>query len=146
MKTAKFIKEVKKINFINIRHYLEKNGWKVILFNTNSGDGIIKKLKLEKFTGKSDGFVYDVGLLKYVFINGRLSERDKLIVLLHETGHIVLGQDLSAIDKIDELNAWNFTYDVYSFKKHLSKKIVSFLMCIVIFMISSTMFNDGEPR
>ena len=113
----KFLFDVRKVDFVHIKQYLERNGWSLIMFNTPSGDTLIKKLNLKDITTRTDGFVYEMNCLKYVFINGYLSERDKLITLLHEVGHIELKQDLTLQDsKANELDAWNFAGNLYNFK------------------------------
>lgn len=121
----KFLFDVRKIDFVHIKQYLERNGWTLIMFNTPSGDTLIKKLNLEDYTTRADGFVYDVGCLKYVFINNHLSERDKLITLLHEVGHIELKQDLTVQDnKANELDAWSFASNLYNFNAFCKSQLI----------------------
>lgn len=120
----KFLFDVRKIDFVHIKQYLERNGWSLVMFNTPSGDALIKKLNLQDITTRTDGFVYEMNYLKYVFINGELSERDKLITLLHEVGHIELKQDLTVQDKDNELNAWSFAGNLYNFKAFCKTQLI----------------------
>lgn len=144
MKATNYIRKVKKIDFIHARQYLERIGWKVVLFNTPSGDDLIHKLGLEDLAKHSSGFVYDVGLLKYVFINGEISERDKIIVTLHETGHIFLKQDLSVHDKVNELDAWKFAADVFYHKRILAKRLVACIVCAALTLGAHSAFLNAE--
>ena len=131
-KATKYKKEIKKVDYIHAKQYLESSGWNVVLFNTPNGNSLVDKLGLQEYTRRTDGFVYDVNYLRYVFINGQMSESDKLITLLHETGHIELKQDLAALDKLDELNAWQFAYDVLFHSRNVIKKIIAFVITIVL--------------
>ena len=131
-KATKYKKEIKKVDYIHAKQYLERSGWNVVLFNTPNGNSLVDKLGLQEYTRRTDGFVYDVNYLRYVFINGQMSESDKLITLLHETGHIELKQDLAALDKLDELNAWQFAYDVLFHSRNVIKKIIAFVITIVL--------------
>ena len=121
----KFLFDVRKIDFVHIKQYLERNEWSLVMFNTPSGDALIKKLNLQDITTRTDGFVYEMNCLKYVFINGHLSERDKLITLLHEVGHIELNQDLTVQDnKANELDAWSFAGNLYNFKVFCKTQLI----------------------
>ncbi len=131
-KATKYIRKIKKVDYINAKQFLERNGWNVVLFNTPNGNTLIDKLGLQEYAKRTDGFVYDVGYLKYVFINGQMSESDKLITLLHETGHIELEQDLTSIDKLDELNAWNFAYNTLFYATNAIKKIIASVITIAL--------------
>ena len=116
-KATKYIRNIKKVDYINAKQYLERNGWKVVLFNTPSGNTLIDKLGLQEYAKRMDGFVYDVNCLKYVFINGQ---------------HIELKQDLTALDKLDEANAWRFAYDVLFYTKNIIHKVISDVVICVI--------------
>ena len=131
-KATKYIRKIKKVDYIHAKQYLERNGWNVVLFNTPNGNTLIDKLGLQEYAKRTDGFVYDVNYLKYVFINAQMSERDKLITLLHETGHIELEQDLTALDKLDELNAWNFAYNTLFYTTNAIKKIIASVITIAL--------------
>ena len=127
-KATKYIRNIKKVDYVRAKQYLERNGWTVVRYNTPKGNVIVDKLGLREYVNRTDGFVYEMNCLKYVFINGQLSDKDKLITLLHETGHIELEQDLSLPDKTDEVNAWHFVYEVLYFKTNTFKKIISFVL------------------
>lgn len=127
-KATKYIRKIRKVDYINAKQYLERNGWKVVLFNTPNGNALIDKLGLVEYAKRTDGFVYDVNCLKYVFINGQLSDRDKLVTILHETGHIELEQDLTSLDKLDEAVAWRFACDVLFHTRSIIRRIISYII------------------
>ena len=131
-KATKYIRKIKKVDYIHAKQHLERNGWSVVLFNTPNGNTLIGKLGLREYAKRMDGFVYEMNCLKYVFINGQMSESDKLVTLLHETGHIELEQDLSALDKLDELYAWNFAYDTLFYTKSVIKRIIAFAITALL--------------
>ncbi len=121
----KFLYNVRKVDFVHIRQYLERNGWTVTMFNTSSGDILIDKLGLQECIQRADGFVYEMNQLKYVFINNHLSDKDKLITLLHEVGHIELKQDLTLQDsKTNELEAWDFAESLLNFKSFFRNQLI----------------------
>lgn len=128
---GKYRRLVGKIDIIHIKQYLERTGWNTVYFNTPSGDALIEKLNLGSVSEKTDGFVYQAGSLKYVFVNSRLNRQDKLITLIHESAHIFLEHDLSNITKKDEADAWNFTYKV-THGRGAARFFLQFAACIVM--------------
>ena len=145
-KATKYKRKIKNVDYISVKQYLERNGWKVVLFNTPNGNILIDKLDLHEQAEQMDGFVYSMNCLRYVFINGQMSEKDRMVTLLHETGHIELEQDLTAPNKIDEACAWKFAYDVLFYQENVMKKIFDFIIfsllaAAVIFACSSIANN-----
>lgn len=131
--TEKYRRQVRKIDVIHVKQYLERIGWSTIYFNTPSGDKLLAKLKLEDIAAKTDGFVYKIGGLQYVFINASLCEQDKLITIIHESAHIFLGHDFTNITKKDEAEAWHFTYRVLHRKSKVVRIIIPLFVCLALF-------------
>ena len=81
------------------RHSLEtvfeKQGFTVIEYSAAVNDPdvetLIHSLKLSELTNRSDGFLYVDENFRLVFINEKLSEEERLIVLAHEEGHYYCG-------------------------------------------------------
>lgn len=130
--TENYRRQVKKIDIIHVKQYLERIGWSTIFFNTPSGDRLISKLALENAVLGTDGFVYKSGGLQYVFINALLCEQDKLITLIHESAHIFLHHDLTNITKNDEAEAWHFTYNVTHRKSRIASFLIQIIICIIM--------------
>lgn len=130
--TENYRKQVKKIDIIHVKQYLERIGWSTVYFNTPSGDRLISKLALEDTAKRTDGFVYKAGALQYVFINAGLCEQDKLVTLIHESAHIFLHHDFTAITKNDEAEAWHFTYNVTHRKGKIIRFVIQLILCITI--------------
>lgn len=133
---VKFLFNVRKLDFVHIKQYLERKGWTVSLFNTPAGDKLIEKLGLQDLLSRCDGFVYDLQHLKYVFINNDLSDKDKTITLLHEVGHIELEQDLTTHDKTNELEAWSFACTLFNIKEIFKSQLI--FVGIDLLIVTST--------
>ena len=86
----KFYKKLKgSITFETVESYLKRIGYRVILFNTPSGDAELERYNLVEMAQQADAFTYSA-TAKIIFINNLLSAEDKLYALLHEIAHIIL--------------------------------------------------------
>ncbi len=120
-------------------------GYTIVEYNSICNDddveNIIKSLNLEEPVKKTRGFTYVNEDLRLVFINEDLSDDEKLVVLLHEEGHIfcdhiskinVIGNDVQ-----QEQEANDFAYYIMHMKlrgkllKH-KKKILSVAIALII--------------
>ena len=79
-----------KADFVSIEEHLKTLGYKVIFFNTPVGDKEIIRYNLMLKAEKVDAFTY-TSAAKIVFINNDCSGEEKLYLLYHEVGHILLG-------------------------------------------------------
>lgn len=84
------------MNYVNVEHYITtKKNWKVILYHTKPGDDLLKRLSitcdLYQYARENTGFAYKTQNINYIFIDGNLDELERLRVLVHEIGHIMLG-------------------------------------------------------
>lgn len=87
----KFLKGVKgEINFDTCEAYINTQGYKVFFFNTPNGDKEIYRYALTERASQVKAFAYR-GTAKLIFIDANSSAEDKLYLLLHEIGHILLG-------------------------------------------------------
>lgn len=130
--TENYRRQVKKIDIIHVKQYLERIGWSTVYFNTPSGDRLISKLALDETALRTDGFVYKSGGLQYVFINALLCDQDKLVTLIHESAHIFLHHDLTNITKNDEAEAWHFTYNMTHRKSKIARFFIQIILCIIM--------------
>lgn len=91
LKRAKEVKErIGEITFENVKAYIESLGYDVIEFNTVKGDKMLKDLRLYSNIKDCCGKTFKGKHVQLVSINGEKSLRAKLIILLHELGHVVL--------------------------------------------------------
>lgn len=126
-----FIKENKiyTVSFSRIKKAAENTGFTVLEFKNNFVDkdvnSIVNNLHLDEYVKNSKGFTFANEKYRFIFINGDLSEKEKMIVLAHELGHIVckhfgsspvIGQDV-----LEEFEANEFAH--YLIKNGLTKKI-----------------------
>ncbi len=68
---------------------LEENGWE--LYYYSKAKNIINDLELNEYCNTLDGFTYIEDDKVVIFIKDNLSYMDKINVICHEIGHIVLG-------------------------------------------------------
>ena len=93
----KFIVQHSLINpdFNSLKLAAEKIGYMVIefnsLYNERSVQDIIDGLHLAAAVATSRGFTYNDKNYRLIFINEDLTHSEKVPVLAHELGHIVLG-------------------------------------------------------
>lgn len=149
----KFIKEfnVSEITLDKLYEILSNQGYTVVHFNSmyneNDVDNLITLLNLSSFIKERKGFTYADANHRIVFINEDLSEQEKLLVLLHEEGHIYSGhlseQNVIGRDVIQEFEANEFVHYILNktvvqkFQLALSKHrkavtIISICLAIVI--------------
>ena len=76
----------------SLRSALKKQGYTIIEYNNIVNEenvaALIDALDLEQLCGRSKGFTYADQRWRLVFLHEDLSEREKLMVLAHEEGHI----------------------------------------------------------
>lgn len=80
----------KRLTFVNVENILQSLGYSVVLFNTYPGDMELERYELEDKKGKLKAFTYSK-TAHIVFVDANLHADDRLYLLLHKLGHIVLG-------------------------------------------------------
>lgn len=106
-KTAnKFARELKNdITLHSVKSYVEKYlGYKVMYLGTEAGDREILKNSLLDHKNRP-AFACETETSRIIFIDSTLSENDKLFLLLHECGHVLLGHTEIDSCEIDEKRA-----------------------------------------
>ena len=108
-KAKSFLKEygLQNVTLENLRSAIQKQGYTVVeynnIFNDENVAALIDALGLENFCERSKGFTYADTKRRLVFLHEDLSDKEKLMILAHEEGHIycnhltstpVLGRDV----------------------------------------------------
>lgn len=87
-----FLKELKgKVDFCSVRNYLSGKGFSVAFYNPEKDNDLLIKYNVLQFSKTVKGFTIFRKDFMAVFIDESISCEEKLYVLLHETGHIILG-------------------------------------------------------
>lgn len=113
---------------------LSTNGYDTVFFNTKSGDDVLKAYNINPNGVKA--FTY-LGPTKIVFVDNNLHPHDKVCVLLHELGHIMLnhtgsgGANRISIQEA-EIEASTFAYEVL----HTKKKSALIALCAVLTLLT----------
>lgn len=142
----KFLRKINRnLDFLTVKQYYEKNGWKIHYFSES--DSIIEELELQEKAQREKGFIYNEGNIKYIFINVNLSEREKRDVIFHEAGHIELNHEYSdlnnnAIER--QANEFaNILIDFCSNNTHNNKTVIVLLSVIAILLIINLIICSG---
>lgn len=108
-KAQYFLKEygLQNVTLENLRSAIQKQGYTIVeynnIFNGENVAALIDALGLENFCEGSKGFTYADTKRRLVFLHEDLSDKEKLMILAHEEGHIycnhltstpVLGRDV----------------------------------------------------
>ena len=108
-KAKSFLKEygLQNVTLENLRAAIQKQGYTIVeynnIFNDENVAALIDALGLENFCERSKGFTYADTKRRLVFLHEDLSDKEKLMILAHEEGHIycnhltstpVLGRDV----------------------------------------------------
>ena len=108
-KAQSFLKEygLQNVTLENLRSAIQKQGYTIVeynnIFNDENVAALIDALGLENFCERSKGFTYADTKRRLVFLHEDLSDKEKLMILAHEEGHIycnhltstpVLGRDV----------------------------------------------------
>lgn len=114
------------------------------IFNDEAVTALIEALDLDEMVAKAKGFTYADRQRRLVFLHEDLSEKEKLLVLAHEEGHIycdhfssvpVIGRDV-----VEEHEANEFTH--YILNRGISGRIGGFikarkkLFCMIAIVIA----------
>ena len=87
---------VKELSYDVLCDIAEQIGFTVVEFGDNTLDNepskiLIDVLSLKSFAANSRGFTYAGGDYRLIFVQNSLSDKEKVIVLSHEFGHICCG-------------------------------------------------------
>ena len=78
-----------------VKDALARQGYTVVPFNGVCDEAptatILRSLRLQEYARTGKGFTYADGSYRLVFVHEDLSDREQLLVLLHEQGHILCG-------------------------------------------------------
>ena len=126
--------QLREITYQTLAAVFERQGFTVIEFNPVINDldvaAIIKNLHLEQQVLYSKGFLYTDANYRLVFVNEKLNEDEKTLVLAHEQGHYYCGHASSTTivgrDVQEEHEANEFVH--YLMKKPVSTKIKTFFI------------------
>ena len=147
----KFLKSVKyDVTFKSAEDFLKTLGYCVVFFGTRAGDAEIAKHRLEYMAESESAFTY-CGQCKIVFIKSSLHLNDKLLLLLHEIGHILFGhleknKHLTRDDVKAEMEADTFAYSVLNYKKPLKLPIVISAALIAVLLLTPLAFYSRTQQ
>lgn len=142
----KYIKANKKRDLDGAINFLKQSGYEVIFFNTPTGNELIKVYGLEWYKETKRAFTcYEEKALKAVFVDETLHNSDKLNLLLHETGHIMLkhigeGQNEHYDTVSAEVEADAFAYEVMNYTHNGRTALIVF--SLIASFISGLLIGD----
>lgn len=151
------------ISYNTLKTVFEKQGFTVIDFNPVCNDSdvstIIRSLHLEDMVLHSKGFIYTDANYRLVFINEKLSEDEKALVLAHEQGHVycghtagpaVVGRDVQEEYEANEFVHYLIRTPASSKIKHFLKKynkwLITAMVAIILLITGSTAMKKYHDR
>lgn len=142
-KTAKILRKKLKnnIEIIQLENYIRELGYDVVYYNTKSGDETLFAYDLYEKSRMVRSFT-NVNGAKIVFVDGNEHTHDKLILLLHELGHILLKHlgdgNIARRDKYYiDLEAETFAYLVLNPPKRRYALCICTYLCSAIILFGS---------
>lgn len=138
----KFIKKdlKKKIDFKTVSNALKSKGYNITFYDISKKNEIIDEYGLTDFSKSVEAFTIKKKDLRIVFINSKVSAEDKLNLLLHEAGHIVLNHVdtdvLIANGRLQEIEADTFAYTVLNTPKRNKFMPLMIAAVAVIFFVT----------
>lgn len=123
----------------SVKRYVENIGYSVIFGGTKDVDRELERFNLTDYAKNKHAFVYS-SLAKFIYIDGKCSEQEKLCLLLHEIFHLYDDNDNSCSDPNninEEIQADTFAHEVLTGEHARSVRrasVVSVLatVCIVV--------------
>lgn len=148
-KSAKILRKKLRnnIELVEVENYLKELGYDVVYYNTKSGDETLLALGLYDKSRNVDSFVFTNGA-KFVFVDANKHAHDKLILLLHELGHILLKHvgdgKVSHRDKFYmELEAAAFAYMVLNPQKQRNVVRICAYLCSAVVLFGGGFFTQS---
>lgn len=144
------------IDYNSLCNTMKNAGYTIIEFNCKVNDEnvttVIHNLNLDNYIKKSRGFTYISDRYRLIFINDDLNDNEKLLVLSHETGHIVcehfmstpiIGKDVEEEHEANEFVHWllNPTLQVNIRNFINTKKKSAMISFILIISIAITLLT-----
>ena len=154
IKANAFLNEyrLQEVTLEDLRRIITSQGYTIVefnhIFNDENVTALIEALGLDEMVEKAKGFTYADRHRRLVFLHEDLSDKEKLLVLAHEEGHIycdhmssvpVIGRDV-----VEEHEANEFTHYILNrgvtgkiggflktHKKHCFIAAVSLIVCII---------------
>lgn len=152
--------DIKELSFAELKRVLKQQGFTLVRYshhgNTPEVDTILASLNLSKYALSVKAFTYVDGSNRLIFLVENLSDREAVILLAHEEGHIVL--DCVGNGKVFGDDIEN-EYAANEFAHHLIKRFknkslsqiqqrkkplivfISVLAVLVVGMLAFTFFN-----
>lgn len=129
---------------------LEQQGYTVVCYNAVSNNedvtDLTELLGITEYIRNSKGFTYADSNNRIVFFNEDLSEEERVLVLLHEQGHILCRHfsegSVLGIDVVHEHEANEFVHYVLYVPK-INIRIVVSCICLIILLTSALLINHN---
>ena len=111
-----------KIDLETIKNVLRSKGCAVLFYDPDEGNRILCEYKLEEYARAVEAFTFKKDEMRIVFVRSKVSCEDKLYLLLHEVGHVILRHaEKSALisnSRLQDFEADTFAYTVLNPPKH----------------------------
>lgn len=132
----RFLKSVKKIDYTNSERFAESLGYSVVFFNTVEGDITLVKCGYSEEDKDRKAFTHHK-TAKIIFINNSVSSENKLYLLLHEIGHILLnhigdGKSHTRNNVLMDIETDAFVSEVLNHKKINYRTVICAVVALIL--------------
>ena len=120
------------------------------IFNDADVEAVIKNLRIDESLLRARGFTYADANYRLIFLNEDLTEKEKLIVLAHEIGHVlcnhtsthpVIGRDVKEEYEANEFAHYLLNPGIWMkckrFLKRHTKAVVISLIALVVLVVGT---------
>ena len=124
------------ITFEAVKDYAGRAGYSVLMYDSPEGKAELTAYNLHDLASRRRAFTFD-SKVKFIFITSAATEYEKIFLLLHELGHILLGHtsQTSVKDSFNcEMEADAFAYEVLHYKSNISPKFLSVFLVLIAFL------------
>ena len=129
------------LSYESLSHALSSLGYTVTEYdkasNNDSVNVLITVHSLEQYTSTGQSFTFVDSFNKLIFLNGSGSDKEKLIALAHETGHIICGHsptnNIIGIDVANNVEADRFAgYLLGLGTGGINKRILAIVAAVIV--------------
>ena len=137
-----------KIGYIDIKGYLQRIGYQIILYNIEDDFTLLNKYGINTNELNVNAFTLCTDNFKAVFIDDRVTSDNVIYSLLHEIGHIVLrhleNESICTNSRLQDMQADVFAYEVLNYKTNKHIYINFFIILLLTLVLGITIYSKNQ--
>lgn len=102
-------KDIQDVNLRSVERYIRKKGWEIEYYGKGDlVDDYLRSVDMWDYAQSVNSFTYRDDVRTIVFVQSCIDREEKLLLLLHEIGHLLLGHRLGSVNWMEEREANQF--------------------------------------